>query len=176
MRVVPGLGCGLRAQVGLGCGVWAEIRPWAGMGCGPGAAGQDCRLGWSESGLGPACMGCGLRAVGLGSGWSWLSLNLGWGLGAGLSWVVDLMGGSGLDLRGATLCANRMLASLVGVRQRDQAGGGSGGEGTAYLWLSQQWLHQCARLARSQIPPQVSGMLLEAPPRELRLRIGPVPV
>jgi hypothetical protein len=86
------------------------------------------------------------------------------------------MGGFGLDLRGATLCANRMLASLVGVRQRDQAGGGSEGGGTAYLWLSQQWLHQCARLARSQIPPQVSGMLLEAPPRETRLRIGPVPV
>ena len=39
------------------------------------------------------------------------------------------MGGLGLDLRGATLCANRMLASLVGIRQRDQAGGGSGGGG-----------------------------------------------
>ena len=162
---MPGLGCGLRAQVGLGCGVWAEIRPWAGMGCGPGAAGQDCRLGWSESGLGPACMGCGLRAVGLGSGWSWLSLNWGWGLGAGLSWVVDLMGGFGLDLRGATLCANRVLASLVGVRQRDQAGGGSGGgRGQLICGCRSGGCTSVHGLARSQIPPRVSGMILGAPP------------
>ena len=119
---------------------WAVMCGWLGEST---AAGLGCRL--RASGLGLRAAGCGLRVEILGRlVWSGPSLGcrvcmgcvlpgLGHGLPRGLraqaelyvgqsglrssGWARSrgLVGGLGLDLRGATLCANRMLASLVGV-------------------------------------------------------------
>jgi hypothetical protein len=121
-----GLGCGLRAS---GFGLRAS-------GCGLQAAGYGSRslgwaLLWARQAVGwlagldlPWAAGCV---------WAVCCRGLGHGLPRGLraraeldvgqsglrssGWARSrgLMGGFGLDLRGATLCANRMLASLVGV-------------------------------------------------------------